>query len=156
MTCIKRYRRFTGLAVAGMVFATGATLAADGDVPGAAVQKVVVRSTAQFDFDRDQVKPEDAQRILSELGAAGNVTWQSVNAVGYTDSVGTVAYNQGLSERRAAAIKAYLVTKGVTPDMIATTGRGPQEPIASNDEPDGRAQNRRTAIEFQGVKAGDR
>ncbi len=153
MIYFDKRRGVAGLVAIAAMWASGAATAAEGDAPGAAIQKVVVRSTAQFDFDRDQVKPEDAQRILAELGAAGNVTWQSVNAVGYTDSVGTPAYNQSLSERRAGAIKAYLVTKGVTPDMIMTTGRGALEPIASNEDPDGRAQNRRTAIEFQGVKA---
>ncbi len=134
----------------------GAT-AADPEPGGAAarpaVEKVVVRAKTQFDFDRDEVKPDDRQRILDELGGAGNVTWQSVNAVGYTDGVGTAEYNQGLSERRAASVKAFLVGKGVAADMIATAGKGADEPVADNTTSDGRAQNRRTMIEFQGVRA---
>lgn len=138
----------------GCFVAVAGARAADETAPGATIQKVVVRATAQFDFDRDAVRTEDAQKILDELGKAGAVTWQSVNAVGYTDSVGSPSYNQALSERRAAAIKALLVSKGVTPDMIATAGKGPKEPIASNDDAEGRAQNRRTDVEFQGVRAG--
>ncbi len=145
-------------AVIGVLALMGSARAADdvaaADASAASIRKVVVRSDARFDFDRDTVRPEDAQKILADLGAAGNVTWQSVNAVGYTDSVGSPSYNQGLSERRAAAIKALLVSKGVTPDMIATSGKGAEEPVASNDSADGRALNRHTAIEFQGVKAG--
>ncbi len=141
---------FAGLLAIGA--AQAADIDAAADAPRPAIEKVVVRSNAQFDFDKSDVKSEDAQRILSQLGAAGTVTWQTVNAVGYTDSVGTADYNQNLSERRANAIKSYLVGKGVAPDMIMTVGKGPQEPVASNDDPDGRAQNRRTTIEFQGVR----
>lgn len=120
--------------------------------PVTKVEKVVVRADAQFDFDKDTVKEEDQEKILSELGKVGTVAWQSVNAVGYTDSVGPARYNKALSERRARAVKAYLVSKGVAPNMIATAGKAEEEPVASNDTAEGRAKNRRTAIEFQGVK----
>lgn len=141
---------------AGCVSVQQASLAADTNTTAAApvtkVEKVVVRADAQFDFDRDTVKAEDQEKILSELGKVGQVAWQSVNAVGYTDSVGSVRYNKALSERRARAVKAYLVSKGVAPSMIATSGRAEQDPVASNESAEGRAKNRRTAIEFQGVK----
>ena len=75
-------------------------------------EKVVVRSDANFDFDKSAVRPEDATKILDELAKAGKVNWQSVNAVGYTDNVGTREYNQALSVRRANAIKTLLVDKG--------------------------------------------
>ena len=114
-----------------------------------AIEQVLVRANAQFDFDRDVVKTEDQQKILADLAAAGAVTWQAVNAVGFTDSVGTPAYNKSLSERRAAAVKTLLVSKGVSGDMIATSGKGADEPVADNDTSQGRAQNRRTMIEFQ-------
>jgi OmpA-OmpF porin, OOP family len=130
--------------------------AAEGESSGSRVENVVVRADANFDFDRDTLKPEDQQKILAELGKAGKVAWQSVNAVGYTDSVGTVQYNQGLSERRARAVKAFLVSKGVSADMVATAGKAAADPVADNESDEGRAKNRRTAIEFQGVKSVDR
>lgn len=154
------HSKICATAIAGMMSMQSGVFAAESDVPAPApvtkIEKVVVKTNAQFDFDKDQVKPDDQQRIISELGAAGNVTWQSVNAVGYTDSIGTAQYNQGLSERRAQAIKSYLVSKGVMPAMIVASGKAAKDPVASNDSDEGRALNRRTAIEFQGVKAVDR
>lgn len=145
------------LAIAALALGAHGAFAADVGSTAAdgppAIEKVVVRSNARFDFDRSDVKTDDQQKILAELGAAGQVTWQSVNAVGYTDSIGTPDYNQALSERRAQAIKSYLVGKGVAPDMIVTMGRGADDPLASNEDAAGRAQNRRTAIEFQGVRS---
>lgn len=119
------------------------------------VTNVVVRADARFDFDQAVVRQEDQERILAELGKAGKVTWQSVNAVGYTDNVGTASYNQSLSERRANAVKAVLVSKGVDSNMIATVGKAAGDPVAGNDTPEGRAANRRTAIEFQGIRSGE-
>ena len=129
--------------------------AVDVDRSGSRVENVVVRADANFDFDRDNLKPEDQQKILGELGKAGKVAWQSVSAVGYTDSVGTAQYNQTLSERRARAVKSFLVAKGVSADMVATSGKAADEPVADNETDAGRAKNRRTAIEFQGVKTID-
>ena len=127
--------------------------AADESSSGAPrLEKVVVRADANFDFDKSSVRPEDAARMLGELGKAGKVTWQSVNATGYTDSVGTREYNQALSVRRANAVKTLLVDKGVEGDMIATAGKAERDPVASNETAEGRAQNRRTAIEFEGVR----
>ncbi len=148
----KRTFTFTKtLTIASLAWSAHA-VAQNPPAPADSLEPVVVRATALFDFDQDVVKPEDRAKILAQLGAAGAVTWQSVNAVGYTDGVGTPAYNQGLSERRAAAIKNYLVSKGVSADMVATTGKGAADPVADNDSADGRAQNRRTAIEFSGVR----
>jgi OOP family OmpA-OmpF porin len=82
-----------------------------------------------------------------------DVTWQSVTAVGHTDSIGSAAANRRLSDRRAEVVKGYLTQKGLDPKMIATRGLGPDEPVADNASADGRAQNRRTEVVFQGVRA---
>jgi len=68
---------------------------------------------------------------------------------GHTDSVGSDAYNQRLSERRAQAVKDRLVSKGIDADRLATRGLGKSDPVASNATPEGRAQNRR--VEFNVV-----
>jgi OOP family OmpA-OmpF porin len=81
-----------------------------------------------------------------------DVNWHG-SRHGHTDSVGSVDYNQKLSERRAQAVKAYLVSKGVDPAMISTSGKAGSEPVASNETSAGRAGNRRTEIEFQGVRS---
>jgi outer membrane protein OmpA-like peptidoglycan-associated protein len=65
---------------------------------------------------------------------------------GYTDSVGSEDYNQGLSERRAASVKSYLVVQGVDPGRVTTAGKGKSHPVADNDSADGRRENRRVEV----------
>ena len=69
-----------------------------------------------------------------------------VTVEGHTDSVGSAAYNQKLSERRAQAVKRYLVRQGIDPSRITTEGYGKSRPIASNETEEGRAKNRRADI----------
>lgn len=68
---------------------------------------------------------------------------------GRTDSVGAAASNQALSENRASAVRRWLVGRGVGASRITATGRGESSPVASNDTPEGRQQNRRVAIRIQ-------
>ncbi|TCO75450.1 OmpA family protein [Chromatocurvus halotolerans] len=70
----------------------------------------------------------------------------NMNVVGHTDSRGDEEYNQKLSERRAAAVVDYLVSKGVSRSSLSSSGKGESEPMASNDTDDGRAQNRRVEL----------
>jgi outer membrane protein OmpA-like peptidoglycan-associated protein len=69
-----------------------------------------------------------------------------VEVTGHTDSTGAPMYNQELSERRAASVGRYLEAQGVRPVRIVTKGFGPRMPIAGNDTPDGRQQNRRVEL----------
>lgn len=78
-----------------------------------------------------------------------------VDVYGHTDSTGTDAYNQTLSERRAGAVADYLVMRGVESARLETLGYGETQPIASNDTPEGRAQNRRVEIKIVPVREGD-
>ena len=73
-----------------------------------------------------------------------------VITVGHTDSVGSDAFNQKLSEQRAAGVRSYLISKGVDASRIQSQGRGEKEPLASNATAQGRAQNRRVEIEVTG------
>jgi OOP family OmpA-OmpF porin len=70
-----------------------------------------------------------------------------VNINGYTDSAGSVTYNLSVSQFRANSIKSYLAGKGVNASHLIAVGQGPKNPIASNDTPEGRHQNRRVEIE---------
>jgi len=65
---------------------------------------------------------------------------------GYTDSVGAQAYNQDLSQRRADAVKSYLVAQGIAADRLVSTGKGMSNPVADNATADGRQQNRRVEV----------
>ncbi|MGE0072831.1 MAG: OmpA family protein [Thiomonas sp.] len=71
---------------------------------------------------------------------------ESVQVFGYTDSTGSDAINYPLSENRALTVKNFLVSRGVAPQRITTQGLGPQNPVASNATPEGRAANRRVEI----------
>jgi OOP family OmpA-OmpF porin len=73
--------------------------------------------------------------------------------VGHTDSIGTDAYNQRLSVRRAEAVKAFLVSKGIERNRVYTEGKGEKQPVADNRTKEGRAKNRRVEIEVVGTRA---
>jgi OOP family OmpA-OmpF porin len=118
-----------------------------------AVQKVSVKGVARFDFDRAEVNPEDGLKLMSEVRSMKNVTWQTISVVGHTDAVGPDDYNVKLSERRAAAVQAFLIDKGVKPERIRTSAKGEAQPVAPNATAQGRAMNRRTEIEFQGLQS---
>lgn len=135
-------------ALAVSLLAATPAIAAD-----ATVAPVKVRAVATFDFDRATLDADDQAKILSEVGKMKGVTWQKVTAIGHTDSIGPAGYNERLSQRRAQAVKAYLVGKGLDAAMIDTDAKAAGAPVASNDTPVGRAKNRRTEIEFQGVRA---
>jgi outer membrane protein OmpA-like peptidoglycan-associated protein len=99
-----------------------------------------------FDFDSDVVKG-NAQTNLGNLARSlENYPNTDVLIVGHTDATGTDAYNQALSQRRAASAKAFLVSRGVPADRIRTEGRGESEPVASNDTAEGQARNRRVEV----------
>lgn len=78
-----------------------------------------------------------------------------VDVYGHTDSTGSDAYNQTLSERRAAAVADYLVSRGVERARLETLGYGETQPIASNDTVEGRAQNRRVEIKIVPIRESD-
>ena len=73
-------------------------------------------------------------------------------AIGHTDSVGSAAYNQKLSLKRAEAVKAYIISKGIEPNRVYTEGKGAKQPIADNKTKAGRSKNRRVEIEVVGTR----
>ena len=99
-----------------------------------------------FDFARSTLKPratDTLDQVVAALRGQPDVSYQ---IVGFTDSTGSDAYNQGLSERRAAAVRDYLVAHGVAVAQLTSLGRGETNPIASNATKSGRAENRRVEI----------
>lgn len=120
--------------------------------PASVKQAIVIQADALFDFDKSVVRPDGKKRIDEALAKLKGVDVEMVIATGHTDSVGTDAYNQKLSERRAAAVKAYLVSKGIPASKITTIGKGESQPVATNKTAEGRQKNRRVDIEFKGVK----
>ena len=115
-------------------------------------EKVSFATEALFDFDRAVVKP-DGKRALDEmLGKLEGMNTEVMIAVGHTDSVGSDVYNAKLSLRRADAVKAYLVSKGLEPSRLYTEGKGETQPVADNATAEGRAKNRRVTIEVVGTR----
>jgi outer membrane protein OmpA-like peptidoglycan-associated protein len=106
--------------------------------------KVNVPSDFSFDVGRADIKP-NMRPVLDEF--ARNLDPNMlVTVVGHTDSTGRDAINNPLSVNRAAVVRDYIAARGVAPVRIATDGRGSREPVAQNETPAGRAQNRRVEI----------
>lgn len=120
--------------------------------PSSVRQSVVIQADALFDFDKSVVRPDGKRAIDEALAKLNGVDIEMVIATGHTDSIGTERYNQKLSERRAAAVKAYLVSKGIPASKITTIGKGETQPVATNKTAAGRQKNRRVDIEFRGTK----
>ena len=138
----------------GLLLTWACVGAAQAQTAAATPQPVIVRASANFDFDRASLRPPDRDALLADVAKMGDVTWQSVTATGHTDSAGKAGYNARLSARRAQAVRDYLVGKGIDKSMISTQAKAAAAPVASNDTEQGRASNRRTEVEFRGVRAG--
>lgn len=115
-------------------------------------EKVSFAAEALFDFDKSVVKPAGMAALDELLAKLQGMNTEVMVTVGHTDSVGTDRYNQALSQRRAEAVKAYLVSKGVTSDRVYTEGKGESQPVASNATDAGRASNRRVTVEVVGTR----
>lgn len=134
----------------------------------ALAEVVAIRETARglivnlpdilFDFDRSTLRQE-ARETLSRVAGILLVSPQHLLSVeGHTDSVGDDEYNLKLSWERAQAVRSYLIQAGLSADLIRAEGFGESKPIASNDTPGGRQQNRRVEIvisELEGPQAED-
>lgn len=112
-------------------------------------------SGVTFDFNSAAVKPEFRPALDQVAQTLASYQSTFVDVSGHTDSVGTVAINQRLSEQRAQSVADYLSYQGVARPRIATRGFGKTMPIASNDTEEGRAQNRRVEIKLSPVTEQD-
>ena len=119
--------------------------------PSSVKQAITIQAEALFDFDKSVLKPPGKQSIDDAVAKMRNVDVEMVIATGHTDSIGTDAYNQKLSERRATSVKEYMVSKGIPAAKITILGKGETQPVATNKTKEGRAKNRRVDIEFKGV-----
>lgn len=129
----------------------------------AAAKTITLSSKALFDFDKSMLKPEGKkaidQEVLAKLPEFGPLKMVTVS--GHTDRLGSAQYNQVLSEKRAEAVKNYLISKGISADVIETYGFGKTQPVpgVSCSDSLGRAKlieclepHRRVVIEVKGGK----
>ena len=122
-------------------------------LPGAEVERVgegikvtMKENMVNFGFDSSDLTSAAKANLDKLAQVLKNNMDTNINIYGHTDSKGTDAYNLSLSERRAAAVRNYLVSQGVSAGRMFTMGVGEKEPVASNDTDAGRAENRR--VEF--------
>jgi OOP family OmpA-OmpF porin len=130
----------------------GAGAGAAKPAPKPVTEKVTFAADVFFDFDKAVLKPEGKAKLDDLVGKLKTTALEVIIAIGHTDSVGSKEYNQKLSVRRAEAVKAYLVSKGIEPNRIYTEGKGLTQPIADNRTAAGRAKNRRVEIEVVGTR----
>ena len=120
--------------------------------PEKQVVKMTYSTDTLFDFDKSVLKPEGRQMLDGLVGKINHdFNLEVIIAVGHTDWIGTNAYNQKLGLRRAEAVKAYLISKGIEKNRVYTDSKGETQPIASNKTAAGRAQNRRVELEVVGT-----
>lgn len=114
--------------------------------------KVTFEADAFFDFDKSVLKPAGKAKLSDLVSKLQGTDIEVVVATGHTDAIGSDAYNMKLSLRRANAVKAFLVSKGIPADRVFVEGKGESQPVASNKTREGRAKNRRVEVEVVGRK----
>jgi OOP family OmpA-OmpF porin len=115
-------------------------------------EKVTYSADAFFDFDKAVLKPEGKATLQTLVAKLKDTDIEVIVATGHTDWTGSESYNVKLSMRRAKAVKAFLVSKGIPEARVFVEGKGESQPTADNHTKDGRAKNRRVDIEVVGTK----
>lgn len=111
-------------------------------------EKYVISALTLFDFNKTILKEQgksELQNLAARINSKG-ASVKDIDVIGHTDSVGSDAYNQRLSVRRAAVVRNYLVRQGVDPRLIDVIGEGERQPVANNETAEGRARNRRVEV----------
>lgn len=122
------------------------------DIPGATVERVgegiqvTFASGLLYDFDTDAIRIDAAENLRNLATSLNKYPKTELMIVGHTDALGSAAYNQGLSIRRANAASAYLVSQGVSASRVRTAGKGELEALAPNGTEAGRQANRRIEV----------
>lgn len=111
---------------------------------------IVNLSDVLFDFGKANLTTGARERLARVAGILASHRGLDVKVEGHTDSIGSDAFNQNLSEMRASSVRDYLVRNGIEPGTVGTAGLGESQPVASNDTASGRQQNRRVELVVSG------
>ena len=95
-------------------------------------EKITVAADALFDFNKAVLRPAGKAKLDELVSKAKAIKLEVILAVGHTDRIGGDAYNQKLSEKRAAAVKEYLVAKGIEANRVYTEGKGEKQPVTGD------------------------
>lgn len=129
--------------------------------PHRTVQRINLESDAYFAFNQAELRPEGMAKLDEMIVGMQDKEDPRLQITGYTDRLGSEAYNLKLSQRRAEAVKAYLVNKGIESEIIETTAMGPRDPVVNCEGKTGNAliqclgPNRRTVVEFSAFEVMD-
>ena len=96
--------------------------------------KITVAADALFDFNKSTLRPEGKAKIDEVVAKANSLNLEVVIAVGHADRIGSAAYNKKLSEKRAASVKDYIVSKGIPANKVYTEGKGSAQPVTKPDQ----------------------
>jgi len=91
--------------------------------------RISLAADALFDFNKSTLRPEGMRKLDEVVAKSKSINLELITAVGHTDRIGSDSYNQKLSERRAAAVKQYLVSKGIPANRVQTDGKGKTQPV---------------------------
>lgn len=114
--------------------------------PQAPQSEVITLRGVLFAYNSSQLTPTAENQLLELMAKLKNTDVTSIKVIGHTDSNGSDAYNQKLSERRASSVAAFLMNQGLAPDKLTSQGMGESQPVADNATEEGRAQNRRVEL----------
>lgn len=122
--------------------------------PAPVSEKLTYAADVFFDAGRASLRPEAEATLDAFIGKAAGINLEIVVVAGHADAreAGGAAAQKPLSEQRAAAVKAFLVRRGVEPGRVYAEGRGASQPVADSRTPDGRAKNRRAEVEVLGTR----
>lgn len=113
--------------------------------------KLIMPGNITFATDSASISPSFYKPLNDLAGSFKQFNQNTIEVVGFTDSTGSRQHNMDLSQRRAQAVSSYLTSQGVDPSRVSARGLGPDQPIASNADTNGRAQNRRVEVNLKPI-----
>ena len=138
---------------AGVIGAGNVTMdmTRDPRVPRSHTLRVIVQEQFQFPTGSSDIDPKFEGLLNVGVIALQRIPEATLVLTGYTDNVGSVSVNQSLSEQRAQVVADYMISRGIPPNRVVALGRGPADPIADNNTPEGRLKNRRIEATLEGL-----